>query len=50
MVFFIMNHINLVSKYADSSKINLLAGYTRGEEVLHWDATIIDILEFETMC
>ena len=34
----------------DSKKINLLAGYTRdaAEEELRWDATMIDILEFET--
>ena len=34
----------------DSRKINLLAGYTRdaAEEELRWDATMIDVLEFET--
>ena len=34
----------------DSKKLNLLAGYTRdaAEEELSWDATMVDVLEFET--
>lgn len=34
----------------DSKKLNLLAGYTRdaAEEVLGWDATMVDVLEFDT--
>ena len=34
----------------DSKKLNLLAGYTRdaAEEELSWDATMVDVLEFDT--
>ena len=34
----------------DSKKLNLLAGYTRdaAEEELGWDATMVDVLEFDT--
>ena len=34
----------------DSRKLNLLAGYTRdaAEEELGWDATMVDVLEFDT--